>query len=396
MKILYLIDVYQHKGGASHALLTLAEAVKSAGNDIAIYCRVLLPDSDTPQILLQGNGTDVLNFYLNNDFQLIHWFKSGTTKIFHQSCVEIEKRRISVPIITTVCQKPSYKYMLLTPLELKYSLKIVLIDKASFNDHYCRFIDPSVKCLIYFGSTFRGDDNQFLKTNDIHRSANCIVFGRGSSMSKWAKTMIVNYDKIRIENKEFHIIGAGTEDNWLTDFIRKEKRTDIFVYGQLSFEDWINYLKQMDVFLYQLPLNAYSSIDGTMQQAMLLKKPIVYYGPEAPKELIENGISGFIAESEAEIVYYSELLANDADLRLKIGKAAKRRILQCFSFQMTASSYLHYYGDIIHRKQELVHLQYVGLNYKLIYYFIQMKYKCLYLFSVLFNWKTFIMRMRQI
>lgn len=362
MKILYLIDVYQHKGGASYALFTLAEAVKSAGNDIAIYCRVLLPDSDTPQVLLQGNGKDVLDFYLDNNFQLIHWFKSGTIDLFAQLCRDIKRRKINVPIVTTVCQKPSYRHMLISPTEIEFSNKIVFIDKASLNDSYCQLISPIIKEIVYFG----GCSSLIQSFVNKHvMSTNSIVFGRGSSENKWPKTMIDNYNKINISNKEFHIIGAASNCNWVSNYVRENKRTDIFVYEQLPFEKWIYHLCQMDIFLYQLPLDAYSSIDGTMQQAMLLEKPVVYYGPKAPKELIEHGISGFIAENENEIAVYAELLARDAALRSQMGRNARKRITDTFSFETTVCNYLKIYDDLTVNLSQKNHVTFAYWNFYL-------------------------------
>ena len=64
---------------------------------------------------------------------------------------------------------------------------------------------------------------------------------------------------------------------------------------------WLRLLNKFDVFLYHLPEKIYSSIDGTLGDAMLLKKAVVYFGPEAPKERLINGVNGLIAKTEEEI-----------------------------------------------------------------------------------------------
>lgn len=79
-------------------------------------------------------------------------------------------------------------------------------------------------------------------------------------------------------------------------------------------------------FLYYLPLKAYSSIDGTLGEAMLLQKPVIYYGPEAPKERLIHGYNSLIANNKEEISVLCNKLAKDEEMRLQLGLKAREII----------------------------------------------------------------------
>ena len=94
--------------------------------------------------------------------------------------------------------------------------------------------------------------------------------------------MIDIFDRISISNKIFCIVGIPKGDNWVR---RKAKgRNDIIIYDLLPYEEWLKVCATFDVCLYQIPVDSHASIDANLGLAMLMNKPVVYYGSEAPKE----------------------------------------------------------------------------------------------------------------
>lgn len=151
------------------------------------------------------------------------------------------------------------------------------------------------------------------------------------------------FDRIDVPNKLFRIVGI--EDNsWI---IREAaKRNNVEVYGKLSKEKWIEMCNSFDVFLYQLPEDCFSSIDGTLGLAMLLGKPVVYMGSSAPKERFHNNQNGFVAESIEEMIHYATILGRDSKLRNEIGERGRLSTINDFKPETRIQKYKELYQNI--------------------------------------------------
>lgn len=341
-KIIYCIDSYNERGGASVALL---ETVKS-NNHLGKYMIACRNCNIPEQSIFMKTGKDVVEEYKHGDYDLIHWFKSSSFQLFKEVIDEARNKNIQVKIITTICQRPSYKDYLLSPLEIKHSLKLIFIDKAAFNDPLFSFISNDFKKMIYFGI---GNDmlriiNSVLNT-DVKKNNAVITYGRGSSLNKCPKDMFEIFDKIK-GPKHFIIVGNGN-NKWIKNEASKRNDYTVEIINNVPYKEWLKILNSFDIFLYYLPLNAYSSIDGTLGDAMLLKKAIVYFGPEAPKERLIHSYNAFVASSKEDIVKFCDTLANNKHLRLILGERARETTLKDFHISRTIENYNLVYQEII-------------------------------------------------
>lgn len=145
-------------------------------------------------------------------------------------------------------------------------------------------------------------------------------------------------------NKIFCIVGIPKGDNWVR---RKAKgRNDIIIYDLLPYEEWLKVCATFDVCLYQIPVDSHASIDANLGLAMLMNKPVVYYGSEAPKERFIHGENGFIAETYDEIVKYATLLGKDEDLRKRIGVQARKTTVELIEGLNRKSQYAELYYNL--------------------------------------------------
>ena len=345
MKILYIIDKV-NIGGATDYMLFLA-LENSIENIVQVACEKntrhdqSIPDKLSIKII---NGISLYELYFDQNFEMIHWFKSESTGLFDVFCSQLRKHQKVVPIITTICQSPKDFELRITPNEIRYSQQFVFIDKYTYNSKRIPKILDCKKRMIYFGTNIPSIQNQ---ANASKSSKEFIYFGRGSSINKCHPKFIQWFHDIPIKNKKFCIVGIENNE-WLNSEISKYGIiNEVEIIPHLSYEKWLNKVNSFDIFLYQLPKSAFSSIDGTMQHAMIYAKPIVYYGPEPPKELIIHGVSGFIAENKTEFIKYATLLANDEELRLKMGKNARERIIQNFNWHTTIINYTIAYSELL-------------------------------------------------
>lgn len=366
MKVLFLIQNYSIIDGTSMVLYEYIEENEEIDN-YKIICR-RYKDKQTAINLVSVNSFKELEQEIESgNYCIIHYFKTHGYDLFDWTIKILKKLNMSVPIITTICQKPSYKGLLLSPKEIRLSNVLVFIDKASFYDKLYPFIPIEKKRLNYFG---RQQSNIELTKEILSRrskNAKYIIIGRGSSLNKCPRDIIEIYNKIRIPYKKLVIVGI-TSNSWLHKLTLN--REDIVLIPPVSYNEWLEICNTFDVFWYYIPKTSHSSIDGTLGDAMLLEKPVVYMGSEAPKERFSEG-DGCVAESEGEMLNYLEVLGSDDKLRYDIGKKARNRIIDMFSLKTTITNYNHYYREIV-RVNTPIYVK-IPFSYKL--YFIRYSFK---------------------
>lgn len=278
------------------------------------------------------------------EYDLIHWWKTTSSEYF--DCIVDYVKERPLPIVITLCQMPiDYRHSL-SLKEIEYADIIVYICKSNINHKRSRIVPDDAKRMIHFG-TPRGP---YMGKEWKGGKSSAFKVGRGSILEKCHPRMIEVFKEIDIPDSEFFIAGEGLPDtvNRIKGDIFRYGLTDrVHLLGNLSIEDWMAFLSSLDMFLYHLPHDAFSALDGTPQDAMLCGVPVVIYGPEGPKELIEHGRSGFVAETEEDIIHYCRLLYSDPKLRKEIGGGGRKRILENFNDKKVAHNYRELYLNLI-------------------------------------------------
>ena len=210
----------------------------------------------------------------------------------------------------------------------KYAIKNG--DEVKEIDKLYSFIPENRKSWTYLSIPDNGPNplDRYVKT-DYSLKNDEVVFGRGSSFNKCPKDILEPFDKVKVcGKKKFVIVGVPKSHNWLTAKINKRGKNDVVTYPLMGFDEWIEKVSKFDIGLYILPVDAHSSIDGTLGQMMRIGLPVIVGGAPAPKERIIHGENGFVADTVPAIAHYAELLTNDQDLRERMGKAARRSTLE--------------------------------------------------------------------
>lgn len=319
MKVLYILSKYSVGDGVSDAVNSIISVIKP---ECYFVLSKWLLSKDSNYHVYEYKDNLFEKVVLNNKFDYIHYFKGINSNILNLVVRKLNELNLHIPIITTVCQSPSYNYLLLSPFELRHSSQFVFIDKTSFHDSIIEFIPNELKMQIYV-CTERWR-NYFENVEYTLNESNKIIFGRATTLSKCPRDMFDVFDNIDCPNKEFHIVGVPLEGNWVAD--EAKKRENVKMYGFLPYKEWIEVCKTFDIFLYQLPQLCHASIDANLGLAMAMNIPVVYFGCEAPKERFDHGINGYVAESKEQIVEYANLLSKDFELRKRIGKAGRESI----------------------------------------------------------------------
>ena len=80
---------------------------------------------------------------------------------------------------------------------------------------------------------------------------------------------------------------------------------------------------------------------------MGLEVPAVLSGVGMNKDIIEDGVNGFLALSENEGIDKLTLLIENRELREHLGKAGRKTIEQRFSAQALSPDYLHIFQSVL-------------------------------------------------
>lgn len=343
-RVLFCIDKFNHGGGATKLLMDLINYNDQLDLPVVYCLSHVTKDIKEPFEVVEGTSKEIIDTYFEKRYEIIHYFKADGNQLLKRIGV-FKRDDTSLRVVMTVCQRPSYSRFLLSKKEIMLSNKIVFVDRTAYDDPLFAFIPSHRKTVIYCGCT---DDTinftkELLSLSTINNV--CPIIGRASHLVKCPTDTFEVFDKIK-NPKKIVIIGDGPKFNILKKEALKHKSYNTFMLGGLSYYDYLKEMSKFDIFLYYLPLSAHSSIDYTLGDAMLLKKPCVYYGPPAPSERIKDGVNGFVARSKDDLSNLCNKLIDNCDLRMKIGEKARESTIHNFSFRNTIKEYNALYDDL--------------------------------------------------
>jgi len=276
-------------------------------------------------------------------YDIIHWWRSTRDLIFREFLRRLPARRPA--IVMTLCQIPVDPRLSPDLLECEYADRIVLICRHAYRKTIGIWAPEEACRMIYFGV-----EPVHLPPGSRRRTEGPFTFGRGSTLNKCPDNMMAIFSEIPIPGARFLIAGQGTPRTRR----RLERRIAknglqgrVQLVGQLSRPQWLDFVRGLDIFLYQLPRKSYSAIDGTVQDAMLCEVPVVLLDAEGPSELVVHGKSGFIARNRYELIQYCCDLYKNADLRTAVGREGRRRIMSDFQREDTMAQYVKLYEECL-------------------------------------------------
>ncbi|MDD5097235.1 MAG: glycosyltransferase [Candidatus Omnitrophica bacterium] len=111
-------------------------------------------------------------------------------------------------------------------------------------------------------------------------------------------------------------------------------------------------LQKIEIGLYPLIKNEWSLGKSGLKalQYMALGIPVVATSFGANLRVIENGVSGFLVDSQKEWVDTIIKLIDDCDLRRRIGLASRQRVEKYFSLEVNRCKYLAIFEEVYNKK----------------------------------------------
>lgn len=113
--------------------------------------------------------------------------------------------------------------------------------------------------------------------------------------------------------------------------------------GWLDKQELMCALANADIFLFP---SLWEGMPIALIEAQAAGIPAVATNIIGNKDIIMHGKTGFLADTEDELMHYAEILARDASLRRKMGLAARKNALHRFSKERLLKSSLSIYFDV--------------------------------------------------
>lgn len=182
---------------------------------------------------------------------------------------------------------------------------------------------------------------------------NYILFGGRLVKEKRVHNLLIAYSKLNRRlrsNYGLKITGFGPEENKLKKLAKElglGKEVEFIPW--LTSEEFIKMVSKCSVFV--LP-SLYETFGVVVIEAMALGKPIIVSDTSGPKDIIKNGLNGFLFEKDNidQLTKYFDLLLNDENLRKKIGTIARKTVEENYNFDKVASEYLNLFNGILESK----------------------------------------------
>jgi len=82
-------------------------------------------------------------------------------------------------------------------------------------------------------------------------------------------------------------------------------------------------------------------------QYMALEIPTIMSPVGVNTQIIDDGVNGFLANETDEWIAKISRLIDDADLRITLGKAGRKTVVEEYSVQSLQSTYLKYFNSLL-------------------------------------------------
>lgn len=181
------------------------------------------------------------------------------------------------------------------------------------------------------------------KNKVILFSAGALVEGKG--FVELIKEFKLAYDKY--PNLELHIAGEGSYKKVIIDYIEKlNLDNSVILLGKISYEKMKNEFINSDIVM--MPSIWFESLSRIIFEAFTIGRPVISTNSGGSSELVKNGKTGYVTN---EFSKYILILANDENLRIKLGKNARKLIEKEANMEKIYKAHLSLYNQLVGGKK---------------------------------------------
>ena len=321
--------------------------IATSEEDYALYNSHSLIDK--AMIFGQGLARRIKDVCRANSFDIVYIYREAfmTGSVFFERLFRLSRAKIILDFddaiwLHSVSNANKSLQWLKRPEKVAdiIALSDLVITGNSYLANYTKAFNPNV---IVFPSTINLDYYQIpLKQNKLKGDQVVIGWSGSHTTVEHFETIIPVF---RILKKKF---GSKLRFEVYGDPLYKNEEMDI-QGTPWSFDTEVQTIGGFDIGIMPLPNDEWSKGKCGMKglQYMGLEVPAVLSGVGMNKDIIEDGVNGFLALSENEWIDKLTLLIENRELREHLGKAGRKTIEQRFSAQALSPDYLHIFQSVL-------------------------------------------------
>jgi glycosyltransferase involved in cell wall biosynthesis len=161
------------------------------------------------------------------------------------------------------------------------------------------------------------------------------------------KAFAVLKSKFPSKSLKLLIIGVGSQEAELKKMVTDLNLSkDVIFTGRISFSEVSNYFNMLDVLV---NISDYESFGVSVIEAMACEKPVIATNTGGLKEIIENSTFGSLVEiaNVEQTAHEMERYLLDEDLKQKVGKAARAKVIEKYSWTNNIKQMIDVYSQLM-------------------------------------------------
>jgi glycosyltransferase involved in cell wall biosynthesis len=124
-------------------------------------------------------------------------------------------------------------------------------------------------------------------------------------------------------------IGGGEDEAKVrTHLTNMNLHSKVEITGWMSAEEARERMRGIDVFVH---FSRWDALPNAVLEAMACGLPVVASNIPGNRDVVEDGVTGFLVQNEVELLERCQHLLDNPDLRRKMGVAGRERVRQQFS-----------------------------------------------------------------
>ena len=311
-----------NKSDIIHKIVLLEKPVKTKFVEIAL--------SNNIEIVIEKNINILKEEILRSDIVILHWWHHPLMAKFLSEFPDVETR-LAVWAHVSGCNYPSIPFEFISLPQRIFFTSEYSYENPTWTTSQRKYIKDNSTVIYGLGVDYKETSTKLgIKNESEFRIGYVGTLSQGKIHPDYAEFCKKTHDLI--PQARFVLVGDLTDKNQLVESFEKKGITDFVEFAGYT-EDVNSYLDTFDVFGYPLDPFHFGTTENVVIEAMLKELPVVMINQCTEKYIIQDMKDGMLANNSEEYAAKIEYLFKNKKERIRIGKNAKKTVLDRYKIE---------------------------------------------------------------